>query len=205
MAIDFATLATVEPLKGFVVKGASGNMGVAPLSAEYVHYDDGTANGTDIQTFVSTLYNTVNTFLTGADNDDGTLNRLSELVAAIQANAGSIDALLSDKVAKTDIADNLATNDATKVLSAAQGVVLKTAVDAKVATADIVDDCTHTDADKPLSANQGKVLKDALDTLSDAVSATKLQAKVLTALPDTAAWPADMADNGIIFYVPASA
>lgn len=37
------------------------------------------------------------TFMTGADNDNGVLDRLMELVAAIQANKANIDALLADK------------------------------------------------------------------------------------------------------------
>ena len=113
---------------------------------------------------LSALENVVNTFLTGEENNDGTINRLKELVAAIQANASSIDDIISGYVKEEDVANNLTTVDAGKVLDARQGKALNDAIALKVATADIVDDCTHTDTNKPLSANQGKALKDALDT-----------------------------------------
>ena len=54
------------------------------------------------------------------------------------------------------IADNLTTNDATKALSAKQGVAIKTLVDAKIATSSIVNDLTTGGAAVPLSAEQGK-------------------------------------------------
>ena len=56
------------------------------------------------------------------------------------------------------IADNLTTNDATKALSAKQGVAIKTLVDAKIATSAIVNDLTTGGAAVPLSAEQGKTL-----------------------------------------------
>lgn len=75
------------------------------------------------------LKNVVNTFMTGAP-DAGTIDRLSELLAAITANKDTIDALLTDKVDKTSIYNGLDSTDATKLLSAAQGKVLKDLIDA---------------------------------------------------------------------------
>ena len=43
------------------------------------------------------LKTTFSTFMTGEDDDNGALDRLRELVAAIQANRTSIDALIADK------------------------------------------------------------------------------------------------------------
>ncbi len=72
--------------------------------------------------------------------------------------------LENDKVDKTDIVDNVTTNDGTKALSAKQGKVLYDILAIKVNISDIVDNLTSTDTHKPLSANQGKALKDYVDT-----------------------------------------
>ena len=82
-----------------------------------------------LSTALTGLKDTVNTFLNG-EADGGTMDRLVELVTAINSNKGSIDSLVSDKVAKADIVDALTSEDATKVLSAAQGKVLKDLIDA---------------------------------------------------------------------------
>ena len=68
--------------------------------------------------------------------------------------------LAGGKVSKTDIVDNLTTDDATKVLSARQGKILKDEIDKKINTSDIIDSLISSDTDKPLSAKQGKTLKD---------------------------------------------
>lgn len=71
---------------------------------------------------------TLETFLNG-EADGGDIDRLVELVAAIGQNKTSIDSLTKDKVAKTDIVNALTSEDATKVLSAAQGKALKGLID----------------------------------------------------------------------------
>lgn len=67
-----------------------------------------------------------------ADSDDTTLDQLSEIVAYIKSNKALIDAVTTGKVSTSDIVDNLTTNSAGKVLSAAQGVRLKALIDAIV-------------------------------------------------------------------------
>ena len=52
---------------------------------------------------VSSLQATVNNFLTGEPDDNGTLDRLKELVAAIEANKDSIDALVTDHATKAEL------------------------------------------------------------------------------------------------------
>ena len=52
---------------------------------------------------VSALQTTVNNFLTGEPDDNGTLDRLKELVAAIEANKDSIDALVTDHATKAEL------------------------------------------------------------------------------------------------------
>jgi hypothetical protein len=73
--------------------------------------------------------------------------------------------LAGEKVAKADIADNLTTTDATKVLSAKQGNVLDTK---KVNVSDIVNDLTTGGINVPLSAEQGKLLNSNLSTIAEA-------------------------------------
>lgn len=81
-----------------------------------------------LQSSLSSLQTTVNNFLTG-EPDDGTIDRLSELVNAINANKDNIDALLADHVKKTDIVNDLTTGGTNKVLSAEQGKALKALID----------------------------------------------------------------------------
>lgn len=80
----------------------------------------------DIRTLVSDLSTKVNSFL---DVDDTTSDQLSEVLAMIEANEGTIESLTSNKVNVSDIVDNLTTASADKVLSANQGVVLKGLID----------------------------------------------------------------------------
>lgn len=49
------------------------------------------------------LKTTFNTFMTGEDDDNGTLDRLRELVSAIENNRTSIDALVSDKATQASL------------------------------------------------------------------------------------------------------
>ena len=82
-----------------------------------------------LQSSLSSLSTTVNNFLTG-EPDDGTIDRLSELVNAINENKDSNDALVADHVKKSEIVNDLTTGGADKVLSAEQGKALKTLIDA---------------------------------------------------------------------------
>ena len=60
----------------------------------------------DIQTLtnnLNALENTVSVFLTGEDDNNDVLDRLKELVAAIQSNKDNIDALVADKATKDEL------------------------------------------------------------------------------------------------------
>ena len=57
---------------------------------------------------VNALQTTVNNFLTGEPDDNGMLDRLKELVAAIEANKDSIDALVADHATKAELAELVA-------------------------------------------------------------------------------------------------
>lgn len=80
----------------------------------------------DVQLALQDLTAHVNAIL---DSDDTTLDQLSEIVAYIKSNRTLIDAITTSKVSVTDIVNNLTTNLADRPLSAAQGVVLKNAID----------------------------------------------------------------------------
>ena len=81
----------------------------------------------DIRVLITGLVNRVNTLL---DSDDESLDQMSELVAYVKSNKDLIDAITTGKVNTADIIDNLTTNVSSKPLSAAQGVALKTLIDA---------------------------------------------------------------------------
>lgn len=83
----------------------------------------------DIRSDITGLNNRLNTL---ANSDDETLDQMKEIVDYAKNNKGLIDGITTSKINVSDIADNLTTNVATKVLSAKQGTVLKTAVDLKV-------------------------------------------------------------------------
>lgn len=72
--------------------------------------------------------------------DDSTLNELSEIVAYIKNNKSLIDSITDSKVSKTDIVNNLTTNVTNKPLSAAQGVAIKSLIDAKIGTEDLAEE-----------------------------------------------------------------
>lgn len=65
-----------------------------------------------------------------ADSDDTTLDQMSEIVKYIKNNKSLIENVTTTKVNVTDIIDNLTTNVSNKPLSAAQGVALKSLIDA---------------------------------------------------------------------------
>lgn len=113
-----------------------------------------------------------------ADSDDTTLDQLSEIVAYIKSNKSLIDAITTGKVSVGDIVNNLTTNAAGKVLSAAQGVVLRTMIEAITVPAklsELTSDAAHrTVTDSEKAAWDGKL--DA-DELPGAVNDALAQAK----------------------------
>lgn len=90
------------------------------------HNTNSTAHS-DIRELITALTNRLNTL---ADSDDTTLDQMSEVVAYIKNNKDLIDGVTTSKVSVSDITDNLTTNTSSKPLSAAQGVVLKSLIDA---------------------------------------------------------------------------
>ena len=86
-----------------------------------------TAAHNDLRLALQGLSDRINAAL---DSDDTTLDQMSEVVAYIKSNKTLIDSITTSKVSVADIVNNLVTNAADKPLSAAQGVVIKTLIDA---------------------------------------------------------------------------
>lgn len=95
-------------------------------AAVTAHNTEGAAHN-DIRLLISGLTTRLNAL---ADSDDTTLDQLSELVDYIKGNRELIEGITTGKVNVADIVNNLTTNAANKPLSAAQGVALKTLIDA---------------------------------------------------------------------------
>lgn len=130
-----------------------------------------------------------------ANSDDTTLDQMAEIVEYIKANRDLIESVTTNKVNVADIIDNLTTNVANKPLSAAQGVTLKSLIDALTTTvngkANSSDLTSHinnkdnphsvtasqvglgnvnntSDANKPVSAAQATAIADAKKAGTDA-------------------------------------
>ena len=89
-------------------------------------HNTSTTSHTDIRTLISDLSTKVNNFL---DVDDATMDELSEVIELINNNKGTLESLTTNKINVSDIIDDLTTSLTNKVLSANQGVVLKSLID----------------------------------------------------------------------------
>jgi len=155
------------------------------------HNTDNTSHN-DVRLLITELTTKLNTL---ADSDDTTLDQLSEIVAYIKSNKSLIDAITTNKVNVSDIIDNLTTNVSTKPLSAAQGVVLKSLIDAIVVptkTSELTNDSgyltsyTETDPTVPewakastkptYTANEVGAADNTLSNVDDAIVRTNIQA-----------------------------
>ena len=95
--------------------------------AQVTAHNTSEAAHNDIRLLIQGLTGRLNAL---ADSDDTTLDQLSEVVAYIKSNRSLIEAITTSKVSVADIVDNLTANVSNKPLSAAQGVVIKTLIDA---------------------------------------------------------------------------
>jgi hypothetical protein len=90
-------------------------------------HNTNTSAHNDIRLLIEGLTTRLNAL---ANSDDTTLDQMAEVVAYIKDNRELIEQVTTGKVSVSDIANNLTTNTASKPLSAAQGVALKTLIDA---------------------------------------------------------------------------
>lgn len=171
-----------------LLKKTGGSSGVdsATLTQAITDHNSSETSHNDIRLLVEGLNNRLSAL---ADSDDTTLDQLSEIVAYIKSNKSLIDAITTNKVSVSDIIDNLTTNSATKPLSAAQGVVLKSLIDSIVIPtklSELTTDATHrlvTDTEKQTWNNKSDFsgsYNDLTDkpTIPAAYDDTELQAKV---------------------------
>ena len=97
------------------------------VSVQIDAHDTNTSAHNDIRLLITDLADRLNAL---ANSDDTTLDQMAEVVEYIKDNRDLIEQITTDKVSVVDIVDNLSTNVGNKPLSAAQGVVLKSLIDA---------------------------------------------------------------------------
>lgn len=90
-------------------------------------HNTSTSAHNDIRDLINGLTSRLNAL---ADSDDITLDQMSEIVDSIKTNKSLIDSITTSKVNVADIVNNLTTNVTNKPLSAAQGVAIKSLIDA---------------------------------------------------------------------------
>ena len=117
----------LEEAKSYTDTKTTGMATTTVVDNKISAHNTSSAAHSDIRELISALSIKVNNFL---DVDDTTTDQLSEVLAMIEANEGTIESLTSNKVNVSDIVDNLTTANAKKVLSANQGVELKKLIDA---------------------------------------------------------------------------
>lgn len=135
-----------------------------------------TADNKSVETALAELKSMLTAFLEGPDNDNGVIDRLSEIVAAIRDNRDLIDAL-NGALTADDIVNDLVTGGADKALAAEQGRALKALVDA-----------IQEKTDKISVDKDGNVSVDGLEM--------KRYVMYADTLPETL--PDDLADGGLI-------
>lgn len=113
----------------------------AASSAVSTHNTSTSAHN-DIRDLISGLTTKLNNFL---DVDDTTTDQLSEVLELIENNKGTLESLTTSKINVSDIVNNLTTNSTSKVLSAAQGVAIKTLIDSLQAELDGITEITSAE------------------------------------------------------------
>jgi len=180
MAIEYASS------KEFVLAQKQGEE-IVKLLPETVATQVLMSDSTTVEATLSALKTTVETFLTGEDNANDVIDRLVELVAAIQSNKDSVDALVADKVAKADIVNDLTSGGADKVLSAEQGKALKELIDSLQSGLEAVHTHDNKDDLDKLSVVDGQVAVDGTVMVS---------VMAVDSLPET--MPAELVDGGLL-------
>lgn len=117
----------LEAAKSYTDTKTANLISTSDVETKISTHDTSTSAHNDIRALISDLSTAVNNFL---DVDDTTTDQLSEVLTLINNNKGTLESLTTSKVNVADIVDNLTTNNSSKVLSAAQGVVIKGLIDA---------------------------------------------------------------------------
>lgn len=137
------------------------------LKSDVTNHNTSTSAHGDIRELITGLTTRLNTL---ANSDDTTLDQMSEIVAYIKSNKALIDGITTNKVNVADIINNLTTNVTNKPLSAAQGVAIKTLIDALDSALDTHDANTtkHITSTERTNWNAAKTHADSAHAPSDA-------------------------------------
>ena len=119
---------TLASAKTYADTRISNMVGSSSVSTQISTHNTSTSAHNDIRTLIADLTGRLNAL---ADSDDTTLDQLSEIVSYIKSNRTLIEEVTTNKVNVSDIVNNLTTNVTNKPLSAAQGVTIKSLIDAK--------------------------------------------------------------------------
>lgn len=154
-----------KPLSANVTLSAS-DVGAEDKGTVSAHNTSTSAHN-DIRDLVNGLNTRLNAL---ADSDDTTLDQMSEIVAYIKNNKSLIDSITTNKVNVSDIVNNLTTNVTNKPLSAAQGVAIKTLIDALDSALDTHDANTtkHITSTERTNWNAAKTHADSAHAPSNA-------------------------------------
>lgn len=159
--------AALDSAKSYTDTAVSGLASTASVTNAINAHNTSTEAHNDIRILISDLSTKVNNFL---DVDDTTTDQLSEVLAMIEANEGTIESLTSNKINVSDIIDNLTTASADKVLSANQGAVLKGLIDALQEVVNGKADASHSHSDATASTSgfMSATDKAKLDSITEA-------------------------------------
>lgn len=162
----------------------------------------------DIRILINDLTTRLNAL---ADSDDITLDQLSEIVAYIKSNKELIDNVTTSKINISDIINNLTTNVDNKPLSAAQGVAIKSLIDALETKVNNKANSSHTHevseiSDLTVTSTELNYLdgvtssvQNQLDSKADIINAISYK-KIITSSDDLN----DIKENGVYLYTTSS-
>lgn len=162
--------------KSYTDTKVSGLVSSSTVDSKIFTHNTASGAHSDIRAALTSLTTKVTNFL---DVDEETTDQLSEVLAMIDANKGTLTSLTTSKVNVSDIVNNLTTNSTSKVLSAAQGVQIQTLISGledeldthaanksnphAVTKAQVgLGNCDNTsDVNKPVSTAQATAIADA--------------------------------------------
>lgn len=104
---------------------------------------DGADEGYDTLRKLQTCIETINQAISGTETPD-VIDTLNEALAFIREHQNEIESLTTAYLKKTAIADDLATDDATRVLSARQGAELLRQINERAAATDLATHISDT-------------------------------------------------------------
>ena len=114
-------------IKNYVDGQFTTKVGAQTVEAQLSAHNAADNAHADIRELIKNLSDRLDDF---SGLDETTIKELEELLTLLEQEGDSLDEILAGKVNTSDIINNLTTNDAAKVLSAAQGAAIKTAMDA---------------------------------------------------------------------------